>query len=65
MWDFGKVCWRMMLALAWKGDSRDFMESADCGVLRCHGSETMMGVTILASKWRVAPRKCVSGTSSN
>ena len=35
------------------------MEPAVCGVLSCHGSETMMGVTILASMWRVAPRKCI------
>ena len=43
MWDFGKVCCATMLALAEKGDSKDCLEPADCGVLICHGSETRMG----------------------
>ena len=57
MWDFGKVCCVTMLALAEKGDSKDCLEPADCGVLICHGSDTRMGVTILASMWTLAPKK--------
>ena len=65
MCDLGKVCWEMMWALAWNGESRALREPALCGVRSCHGSEAKMGDTILLSMWTLAPRKWVSSTTSS